>query len=60
MFFFLNAFLFIFDCEGFSLAAAEQGLLAGFHVQASHCGGLLCCRAQHLGRAGFSSCGTWA
>ena len=60
MFFFLNAFLFIFGCEGFSLAAAEQGLLSGFHVQASHRGGLFCCRAQDPRRVGFSSCGTWA
>ena len=29
-------------------------------MQASHCGGFSCCRAQSLGFVGFSSCGSWA
>ena len=29
-------------------------------VQASHCSGVSCCRAQALGHAGFRSCSVWA
>ena len=38
----------------------EQGLLSSCSVQASHCGGFSCCRAQALGHTGFCSCGTRA
>ena len=39
---------------------SEQELLSSCGAQASHCGGLSCCRAQPLGRLGFSRCGPWA
>ena len=38
----------------------HAGPLCSCGVQASHCGGLSCCRARVLGRAGFGSCGLWA
>ena len=55
---FLKIYLFIWLCWVFVAACrlspvAESGGLGG--VQASHCGGLSCCRASALG-VGFHSC----
>ena len=36
----------------------ERGLLSSCGVRVSHCSGFSCGRAQALGHAGFSSCGT--
>lgn len=47
-----------FVCFGF-LQKWQVGLLCSCSVRASPRGGLSC-RAQVLGRAGFSSCGLWA
>ena len=38
----------------------KWGLLSSCGAQASYCSSFSCCRAQPLGRAGFSSCGTQA
>ena len=46
--------------HGLYSSFGEQGLLSSCSVQASHCGGFSCCRAQALGHSGFCSCGTWA
>ena len=62
---FLNSFvyLFIFGCTGPMLlgrlfsSCTEWGLLSSGGVQASHCSGFSCFRAQSLGCTGFSSCG---
>ena len=63
-FFFKIIFIYLFMavlglrcCSGFSLDAGE-GAILHCGVWASHCGGFSCCRAQALGRAGFSSCGS--
>ena len=37
-------------------SCGEQGLPSSCSEQASHCGGISCCRAQALGREGFSRC----
>ena len=56
-------FLFIYGCAGFFLlpwlfsSCIEWELLSSCSVQASHCGGFSCFRAQVLGPMGFSSCG---
>ena len=42
---------------GFSLVA-ESGVT--FQLQASHCSGIFCCRAQTLGQAGFRDCSSRA
>ena len=42
------------------LFSSEQGLLSSCGALVSHCSAFSCCRAQALGRAGFSSCGVWA
>ena len=42
------------------LIAASRGYCWLRCVQVSRCGGFSCCRAQALGTAGFSSCGTQA
>ena len=58
--------LFLFDCAGCSLpcrlfsSCREWGLFCVCGARASHCGGLPCCGALVLGRAGFRSCSTWA
>ena len=50
----------LFDCSGFSLVVASRGC-SGCGVRASsRCSGLSRCRAQPLGRLGFSACDTWA
>ena len=46
--------------RGLFSSCGEWGLLSSYGVQASHCNGFSCCRAQALGRTGFSSCDTWA
>ena len=72
--FLINLFiLFIFGCVGSSLLRTGflylQRVGATLHcsVQASHCGGFSCYRAQALGvwasvvaACGLSSCGSWA
>ena len=57
---FFNNFIYLFvavvglQCYlGFS-SVAESGVT--FQLQASHCSGICCCRAQALGQAGFRSC----
>ena len=46
-------------CVGF-LSLGRVGATLRCGVQPSHCGGFFCCRAQALGRTGFSSCGSLA
>ena len=56
----------LFGCTGSSCCVqaisrySEQGLLPSCNVQASHCRGFACCRAQALKIMSFSSCGSWA
>ena len=63
---FFKIYLLIFGCAGSSLLCwlfsswRDQGLLSSCCVQASHCSGFSCRRAQALGCTGFSACGTWA
>lgn len=44
---FLKYIIYLFGCTG--LCCGEQGLLFTFSVQASHCSGPSCYRAQALG-----------
>ena len=47
-------------CAG-SLELWRVGTTLDCSARASHCGGVFsCCRAQALGQAGFSTCGSWA
>ena len=54
-------YVFVFDCTESSLlhglfcSCREQGLLSSCVTWASHCCGFSYCRAQALGRVGFSS-----
>ena len=64
LFNFLKNFIYLFmaalglHCSGQVFSSfSKWGLLSSCDVQASHCCGLSCCRAQALGHAGFSS---WA
>ena len=64
--FWITLFIYILGCAG-SLSlhrlfsgCSKWGLLSSGDVPASHCCGFSCCRAQALGRGGFSSRGTWA
>ena len=41
-------------------SGCSRGVYSSCDAQASHCGGLSWCRAQALGRMGFSSCSMWA
>ena len=56
---FILAMLGLHCCVGFSLGRASRGY-SSCGMQASHCGGFSCCRAQALGHVGFSNCDTWA
>ena len=53
------AVLGLFCCASFSLVVASWADLHG-SVQTSHCSGCSCCRAQALGRTGFSNWGSQA
>ena len=61
----MNAFIY-FGHAGSSLLCglfsrySKQGLLSSGSVQASHCGGFSCGRAQALGHMGFRDCDMWA
>ena len=48
-----------FAVRAFS-SCGQWRLLSSCGAQASRCRGFFCCRAQALGRLGFSSCGAWA
>ena len=73
MTYFYNFVYFIFGCarpwllQRLLSSCSEQGLLSSCGVQASHCGGFACCRAQALGARALvvvayelSSCSSWA
>ena len=47
-------------CADFSVVLTRGGPLCSCGVQASHCGGLSCCRGQALRQAHFSRCCSWA
>ena len=53
--------LFIFGCVGpLWLLRISPRITLKLWCQGFHCGGFACCRVWTLGRAGFSSCGSWA
>ena len=62
----LDTFTYLFIDRGFSLQCGlfsgrdAQGLLSTCSPQVSYSSGFSCCRAQALGRAGFSGRDTWA
>ena len=66
MFFFLNIYLFRFECAGSLLlrglfsSCREQGLLCSCRVLTSHCGGFSGCGAWALKYTGFSPCSSRA
>ena len=47
-------------CSGVFSSCGEQGLPSSCGLQASHCSDFSCCKAQALGRAGFSSHSSWS
>ena len=58
-------FIYFWLCWVFTAAARafslqKAGATLGCGVQASHCGGFPCCRAQALGRACFRGCSSRA
>ena len=62
-FFLIDLFLAVLDLSCCVLAfsgSGEWGLLSSCGAWTSHCGGFLCCRANVLECADFSSCSRWA
>ena len=58
-FFFLLAALSLCCCTCVLSLEVATGSCSAVAVLKLHCSGLSCCGAQALGRAGFSSCGSW-